>query len=165
MAFAQAADRNYLKRVFRSDVDIVHSACVMKLDSKSSAAFLAAPIVPAIVYSVRGYVDSQDHGIIGLIGWSIIAYGYAFSFTVIFAMPMAFLINHFSMGRWWTALLGGVAVGVLVTFSINWRLAWYLLLYPHTAFLREIRMNAILGGVAGLVFWVVWRLGDKHALE
>jgi hypothetical protein len=63
-------------------------------------------------------------------------------------------LRSFHLVRWWSAALGGVAVGALVG-----------TLFPSgTGALSFLAICLFAGAVAGLVFWAVWRAGMRHRL-
>jgi hypothetical protein len=77
-----------------------------------------------------------------LLGYSLVP---AFAFGFLFAV-----LRFFHMVRWWSAVLGGVAIGMLLATGLPGTNPWVL------------EVCLLMGVVTGSVFWAVWRTGMRH---
>jgi len=131
----------------------------MKPEIATVLAFAAAPIVPALGYSVAWY----RAGLVSATSALELSFGfYYFSAIVmiVLAVPLAFVLRHFNLARWWTAILGGFSIGLIVAVVEDWRPGGSPLLHGDPATIRAAIMNVALGALAGLVFWLIWKQGE-----
>jgi len=54
-----------------------------------------------------------------VIGFGVIAYLVAAFITAALGIPSFLVLRHFNLVRWWSALLSGAAIGVLIAFAFG----------------------------------------------
>jgi len=107
-------------------------------------AFLAAALSTTLVLVFvidRGPFDPRL--VLVLFGYSLVP---ASAFGVLFVV-----LRSVNALRWWSAVVGGLVVGVLL---------WTV--FPGVNVWPVLRLWVIAGAVTGLVFWAVWRTGMRH---
>jgi hypothetical protein len=107
---------------------------------------LAAALSTAVIFAAFSGPEIPFFALVFL--YSVVAVIPAVGFGGIFFV----VLRSFNLVRWWSAALGGVAVGALVAplFSgtpDKWRLAGICL---------------VSGALSGLVFWLVWKAGMRR---
>ena len=112
----------------------------------TALAFLMASVFPAIALSAievaKGYLDFK-----GFLGWALIFYFFTFGVTVIVGLPAYLLLERFHQVTWWSAMLTGIIGGVVMVFIF-----------------KSLSLSVVLvGGFSGLVFWIIWRWGNKKS--
>ena len=106
-------------------------------------AFLLAPLVAAMLFSCIGLWDVDYPGGLPEV---FVTYPYAASGMLLLVVPAYFLLRHFNLVRWWSAVAAGVAFGLLFGAMKG----------PHSVqLLRGPFPMALIGAVAGLAFWRV----------
>jgi len=119
----------------------------MKQQYKTLLAFLTASIVPAIylavVYPLSGLRDWRS-----VLGTFLVFYYFAAAATGLLGLPAFLVLRKFDLVTWWSSLAGGALVGAITQFAVTSGS-----LDDITSLLRF----AMLGAVAGLAFWLVWR--------
>ncbi|RQO62756.1 hypothetical protein DBV14_03610 [Variovorax sp. KBW07] len=63
---------------------------------------------------------------------------------------MFFVLNKLKLVRWWSATVSGILVGAITLLAVR--------VGGSIDFSTLLRF-ALLGGGAGLLFWIVWRMG------
>ena len=79
----------------------------------------------------------------------LLLFSYALAPALLFGVLFV-VLRSFHAVRWWSAAVGGVAVGALLG-----------TLLPGTN-ARILEVCVLAGTVTGLVFWAVWRTGMRH---
>jgi hypothetical protein len=116
------------------------------------AASLAAPVVPAVAFTA-GLMLSFHNGFWGIVGFPL-CYVVALLAEALLGAPLFLLAWRFRMVTWWASAVAGAAVGVAaLTILQSFRLSD----------LRGPMAMGGLGAAAGLVFWLVARLGRDPA--
>jgi len=110
---------------------------------------LAASVLPAAYFAIV-FPLSGDRDFQSIVGTFLVAYFFAAAATVILGAPMFLLLNKLKLVSWWSAASSGALVGVIALFTITSSVE--IELVPALRF-------ATLGGVAGFVFWLFWRVG------
>jgi hypothetical protein len=108
----------------------------------TALAFLIASIFPAVVLTIlevpEGYLDVK-----AFLGWTLIAYFFTFGVTVVIGLPAYLLLKRFHLVTWWSAMLTGILGGVVMVYMS-----------------KSLTPSVVpVGGLAGLVFWLIWRCG------
>jgi hypothetical protein len=113
---------------------------------------LAAPAVPAAAMCATVMVTSKAGA------WALLVfplfYLVALAAELLLAGPVFLLALRLRLVTWWTSVIAGGALGAAVLRILEWSNA---VDYPSLA-----RMTAV-GAGAGLVFWLVARLGRESA--
>jgi len=107
-------------------------------------AFLAAAFSSSLVLALMSDATSSVFPLLLmflLFGYCLIP---AFAFGVLFAV-----LRMFHMVRWWSAVLGGVAIGMLLGTGLPGTNPWLL------------EVCLLVGAVTGSVFWAVWKTGMR----
>ena len=110
-------------------------------------AFLVAPLVIAVPWASYALFQSAplQERLLEFLVATVMAYSAAATFTVLLAVPLFLVFRRFNLVNLWTAVLAASAisgVGAMLYGDFMWFTgAWN---YP-------------LGGLAGLVFWSIWR--------
>jgi hypothetical protein len=109
--------------------------------------FVATSLLPSAYLAVT-YPLSADRSFQSVLGWFVVFYFFAAAATVLLGVPAYLILKKFNLVVWWSALGYGTVAGALVSFAVA----------PNSdpAGHQEF---AMLGGVAGLLFWVIRRAG------
>ena len=115
------------------------------------AAFLLAPLVPAVLYSsISWMLISLSGGISEFFVTAFVVYLAAAWGTLLLALPVFLALKRFNLARWWSALGVGAALGLLYTLLIGAN-------SPSAPLLRGYCSFPVIGAMSGLVFWLVHR--------
>ena len=118
----------------------------MRKHVATTLGFLIAPLFAAIALLAVGAAKSgPDHVDMSALVWAAIFYCYTLGATLIVGLPAYLLLSHFNQVTWWSAILGGMFSSA-VAFSI------FNALNP---------LVIAIGGLSGLVFWLIWRRGKS----
>ena len=125
---------------------------------RTVVAFLAAPLVPALLYALfdSTRAGSAEGNVLGFLVVASIVYWYAGIATVVLALPTFLVLNRFHLVSWWSS----VGAGAILS-----------LLFAETLFGQsDFALLGSLGALAGLAFWLIWRaprrpITDKVAQE
>jgi hypothetical protein len=105
-------------------------------------AFIATSVFAAVAGPLVGLLTGegniQDFMIVSLVFWF-----YALGVTVIAGLPLYLVFNYLNWMRWWSSVLVGFVCGAVVR-----------------DLFRLPPMYIVIGGLSGLVFWIVWRYGE-----
>lgn len=125
----------------------------MKRRTFTLLAFLAASVLPAAGLAIlhAGSQGAAPH----VTALFPAYYQFSAAVTVLIGLPAYFVLEQFALVRWWTAsVCGGLAGGAVIS-----TIAW---LFSDLS-LRDPAMFGLFGSfgaAAGLLFWVIWRLGQ-----
>lgn len=121
----------------------------MKRGIATILGFLIAPLVPVVIGTAISLPSkSADLGLFAIMG--AIVYVYSCGLTVLFGVPAYLLLSKKNLVRWWSTLLVGLLVGILV--ATVFRL-------PNQPRVEDLFVMALTGALAGLVFWLIWSRG------
>ena len=85
--------------------------------ARTTLALLVVPLLPALAFAlftpVGGGSINTDLG--SVLGLTLLFYFWSFAAAVLFGIPLFCLLLKLRLVRWWTALLSGAIVGVLVS--------------------------------------------------
>jgi hypothetical protein len=114
-----------------------------------------SPLVAAFGLSVAGAVETglETFSLLTLLGWTVVFYVYAACATLVLGLPSFLVLHRFGAVRWWSAILVGITVGIVVFAFVFPRDS-----IPVTSDPRLIVCGSI-GALSALVFWVIWRQG------
>ena len=119
----------------------------MRKHVATTLGFLIAPLFAAIALLAVGAAKSgPDHIDMSALVLALIFYCYTLGATLIIGLPAYLLLRHFNQVTWWSAITGGIFSGAVTFFIFN-------ALNP---------LIIAIGGVSGLVFWLIWRLGKSR---
>lgn len=110
---------------------------------RTFVAFLAAPLVVALGWAMSVLLYESVDDPFELVVITAIVYIAAVWITVLLALPLFLLLRRFDLVRAWTLGVAGLAIGGIgaTIYSDFVGGAW----------------GIVLGGLAGLVFWSIWR--------
>jgi hypothetical protein len=117
----------------------------------TSAAFLIAPLVPSMLSAVLSPIGSH-WALATLVGFFVISYLITLAFEVALGLPILLLMARFRLVRWWTALISGLIVGVVVAIALR---------LPNLVEVRDVLVLGLEGAASAFTFWVVWILGPE----
>lgn len=75
--------------------------------------------------------------------WGAIYYCYTLGAALIVGLPTYLVLKRFNKVTWWSSLTGGMFSGVVTTIVFG----------------PPILLFTVIGGLSGLVFWLIWRTG------
>lgn len=114
--------------------------------------FLASPLVPAgyfaIVYPISGYRDP-----ISIVGTFVVTYIFAITGVAVLGAPIFLLLNKLKLIRWWSAASSGALLGIVLRLAIT---------SGNNVDSDSMWLFVVLGGIAGFVFWMFWRIGEAQ---
>ena len=120
-------------------------------------AFIVSPLVAAFCLSFAGAVTTANSGLVELIGWTVVFYPYAAIAAVVLGLPSFLILRKFGAIRWWSTMLVGVAVGIIV----------FAFVFPGgtSAVFSDPRSLACgsIGAFSAFIFWLIWRQGHLRA--
>ena len=119
--------------------------------------FIAAAAIPTLVIGLSSPIATLN----GVRDWptTIETLPYWYLYTIVLTMPIAvpmyIIAIKYRLIHWWSALIAGCVVGVVVSVLIE------LQCVPFLNCIKENMLNTVFlsvtGGVSGIVFWLVWR--------
>lgn len=117
--------------------------CVRK-NVATTLGFLIAPLIAAIALLALGVANSgQDLLDISALVWGGVFYCYTLGATLIIGLPAYLLLRRFDKVTWWSAILVGIFSGAVMAFIF-----------------KPLNLSVmVIGGLSGLVFWLIWRRG------
>lgn len=122
--------------------------------NKISAAvvgFLVAPLVSAIIGAVLTPVEGRlNLDVFSIFGLLPLFYFFAALATILFGMPSFFLLLKYKLITWWSTILVGIVVGVLVALIFK---------APNHVEARDLLVMGAMGSASAFTFWLIWRLG------
>ena len=127
-------------------IEIAGSGWVRK-NVATTLAFLGAPLLAAIallaVGAARNGDDLLDRSVLV---WGLIFYCYTLGAALVIGLPAYVLLRRFDKVAWWSAVLVGIFSGALMAYIFRPLNIWY----------------PMIGGLSGLVFWLIWRSGGDE---
>ena len=116
-------------------------------------AFIIAPVVPVAV--MGSLTPPQPGEWVTFFGIGAIVYFFAATYMLIVGLPAYHFFMKRNLMRWWTVPIVGIFAGTLI--GCGYRVPFYPDRY------QSGMIQGIGCGLAGLVFSVIWRLGQKSA--
>ena len=106
--------------------------------------FLIAPLIAAVALVAAGAAKSGDDFLgTSAFLWVAIYYCFTISAALLIGLPGYLLLAYFNKVKWWSAILVGMLGGAVMSFI----------------FLPLNLLILLIGGLSGLVFWLIWRQG------
>jgi len=121
------------------------------MNKRAVAGFLAAALFAAVAGVVLspGLTSGDVVTMLGLVPIFFVWSGVA---TGLLGVPAFLLLNYFGLVRWWSATGAGLLIGAIVAIVFN---------LPNTVELQGLWVMALVGAIAALTFWLIWR--PSHA--
>ena len=121
--------------------------------SSTLAAFFIAPLVPAVACALltpisRGPINTD---VVSVLELTPAFYCFSIAASTSLGGPLFLLFNHYNLVRWWSALLCGMLVGVILS---------ALFRQPGAVHARDFLLIVPLSALSALVFWAIWRRGN-----
>lgn len=116
-------------------------------------AFVLAPLISTLIYFFTA-TDLPDD-IIDLSVALLLFYFFCSLATLVFGMPLYFLLRRFKLVSWWSTGLSGVIIGAIVAILVS---------LQHPVHDRSLVFYCGIGAVTGLAFWLIRRVGQKLAV-
>jgi len=124
--------------------------------------FLAAPVVPAFVFTVEFIItDIAAYGNIYSLGMMAVFYYFSLIFTVLFAVPLALIANYFGITQWWVAVSGGLIIGILTDLIVELPRIYFLISDYLLNSIEGLLTYGATGALSGFVFWLIWQRGNR----
>jgi hypothetical protein len=121
----------------------------MKQAHATVLGMFAASVLPAaylaILFPLSGARDP-----VSVISTFLVVYSFVASAAVILGVPIFLVLNKRNLVRWWSATGSGAFVSTVALVTVRTSV--------HIE-LEILLLYAMLGGVAGFVFWIFWRSG------
>jgi hypothetical protein len=121
-------------------------------------AFLVAPLVAAFGVALAGFVRSTlaDLNLFDLAIWTFVFYIYAAWAAILLGLPSYFLMRKLKIIRWWSTMLVGLIIGILVFVLVDPRGIVAVWVNPG-----GVALWGGIGAVSAFTFWVIWRYGHR----
>jgi hypothetical protein len=129
----------------------------MNEQTATRVAFVTVPAIPAVIGAVLTPV-TQEFDMVTVVGFAAIFYVITGAVTAAIAAPIFYWLRRRNLVRWWTALLTGFFIGVLVALSIRLSNIRYL---PGDVLRHDILLLGFEGAASALVFWIIWKSGSR----
>jgi len=113
---------------------------------RAAIGFLVAPLAAIAVLFLNDLIGGRQAGfpVVTIVGFGVIAYLVAAFLTAALGIPIFLVLRHVNLVRWWSALLSGAAIGVLVALAFG---------AVHDG-VAIIVMSAA-GAASAFVFWLI----------
>jgi hypothetical protein len=121
----------------------------MKKFSAGCVGFLTAPLVSALL-SVVTTPSARTISVVSTLGFLALFYVISAAVMAVFAIPAFFLLLHFRFVNWWTTVVAGFGIGIIVGVVIT---------LPNSTHPHDLMTPGIIGGAAAFSFWLIWRKG------
>jgi hypothetical protein len=120
----------------------------MRKHVATTLGFLIAPLFAAIAFLAVGVAkNGPDLVAVSALVWTVIFYCYTLGATLIVGVPVFLVLIKFNKVSWWSAALVGIFGGAITAFT--------LINAMNSVFM-------VIGGLSGLVFWLIWRRGQER---
>ena len=120
----------------------------MKQTYKTSLAFVAASVVPAI-YLALVYPLSGERDVRSVVATFVIFYYFSAAATALLGLPVFLLLHKFKLIACWSSVCSGALVGVAAYFAVESS-------GGGGGDIESFLSFVILGVIAGLAFWSIW---------
>lgn len=112
--------------------------------------FLIAPLIAAVALVATGAAKSgSDILDMSALLWVAIYYCFTISAALLIGLPSYLLLAYFNKVTWWSTILVGMFGGAVMSLI----------------FLPLNLLILLIGGLSGLVFWLIWRQGIGDAIK
>jgi NADH:ubiquinone oxidoreductase subunit 6 (subunit J) len=106
---------------------------------------LIAPVPLVCVGVVESILYTRFDAVVVAV-FLVLAYIGALGFTIVLGYPLYRLLSRLNAFRWWTSILSGFAVGMVVTVLTG---------HPANLLSNGVLINSLAAAVSGLLFWVL----------
>lgn len=117
-------------------------------------AFVLAPLISTLIYALTS-TDLPDD-IIDFTVALLLFYFFCSLATLVFGMPLYFLLRRFKLVSWWSTGLSGIIIGAIIAVLVS---------LQHPVHDRSLIFYCGIGAVTGLGFWLIRRLGLKFVTD
>src|SRR6266481_6718383 len=117
--------------------------------------FLTTPLFAAIALVATGMTTGDLLEMWTHLGWVLIFYCYTLGVTLIIGLPVYLFLRHFNKVTWWSAILVGIFSGAVMGFIFSGVGKAFIFKPLTLSFI-------VVGGLSGLVFWLIWRRGHEE---
>lgn len=114
---------------------------------------LAAPLGPAFLGALMTPLSGGpiNTDLTSVLGQAMVAYPFVLVLGNIVGVPLFLIFRRYDLARWWSAVLSGVIAGAFWVGVITRRFE-----------VHNFVLLGIEGALAGLTFWVIWRLAETR---
>ncbi len=127
---------------------------LMRQRASTFAAFLAAPLVPALLVALTQTSWGRE-GIAKLSFWLAAGYCVIGIYVLLLGLPAYLIARRFGLVNLWTALGTGLLIAAILSFtSLHGQVSWESASY-------RLPGNALIGAISAFVFWGIWRTGRR----
>lgn len=119
--------------------------------------FLVAPVISSVIIAL----GATDTGVVGVLLLLLICYGFSFAAAIVFGAPSYLILNYFGYVKWWSSIIIGFAIGVLVEAILKMDTLPYLpfrTMFDET--IGRLVTYGVTGAISGFVFWIIYRRGQ-----
>lgn len=128
----------------------------MNLKSNKSTAtlvaFVLAPLISTLIYPFAS-TDLPDD-FIDLTVALLLFYFFCSLTTLVFGMPLYFLLRRFKLVSWWSTTLSGIIIGAIVAVLVS---------LQNPVHERSLAFFCSVGAITGLAFWLIRYVGKKNS--
>jgi hypothetical protein len=117
---------------------------------RTAAEAIGCWIAPLPIVGV-GIVESlrnTEFSAVVVLMFSLITYLGALGFVLVLGYPTYRLLARVNAFRWWSSILSGFVIGLVVTMSIS---------HPAAFLSKGALINAAAAATSGLLFWIIQR--------
>lgn len=115
-------------------------------------AFVLAPLISTLIYALTA-TDLPDD-IVDFTVTLLLFYFFCSLATLVFGMPLYFLLRHFKLVSWWTCTPSGIVIGIIVAKLVSMN---------HPVHDRSLAFYAGVGAITGFCFWLFRFIGKRYA--
>jgi hypothetical protein len=108
---------------------------------------LAASIVPA-AYLSTAFPLSGERDVESILKSFFVFYFFSATATAILGIPTLLVLSKLKLVTWWSAVCTGACVGMIALGAL-----------VSSVDVSTLFGFAMLGGAAGFIFWIFWRVG------
>jgi hypothetical protein len=118
----------------------------MRTTTAAIVGFVAASLVPALVFSLLSPIAGRFDWEIALRGFPIFFF-FSLLLTAVLGVPAFLVLLALKLVRWWSALAAGLVIGGLIALLLG---------FPNAPQLNTLVGMGGTGAAGALAFWVVW---------
>jgi len=136
----------------------------MRESTAAVIGFLAAPIIPGLALGLGTPLGPPDLSTVLATMLGLLPVGYFFSLVAIlvFGVPAFLLGRRLNLIRWWSAVISGFFIGVLVAVVfVRPRIVQFSPDFIRDD-LRGFLFLGTTGALSALVFWLIWKQGTTR---